>query len=64
MKRKRIIEVSFNSEKEKLIIITKRILSTQEVESMLNLIACMDRNNILILPSELIEEIKIVRKKK
>jgi len=59
--KERFIEVKFDSSKEKIFIPTKRYLTTVETEKYLELLSAMDKNNIFILPADLIEVIKVIK---
>jgi len=60
-KEEKIMEVKFDSSKEKIFILTKRYLTTVETEKYLELLSAMDKNNIFILPADLIEVIKVIK---
>lgn len=60
-KKEKVIEVKFDSSKEKIFIITKRYLTTVEMEKYLELLSIMNRINIFILPADLIESITVVK---
>ncbi|KKM04210.1 hypothetical protein LCGC14_1766490 [marine sediment metagenome] len=61
MSEEKVIEIKFDSSKEKIFIITKRYLTTQEMERYLELLSIMNKKNIFILPADLIESIKVIR---
>lgn len=60
-KEKKVIEVKFDSSKEKIFILTKRGLTTEELDKYLELLTVMNRKKIFILPADLIEEIKVIK---
>ncbi len=60
-KEKKVIEVKFDSSKEKIFILTKRYLTTKETNMYLELLNSMNRTKIFILPADLIEEIKVIK---
>lgn len=60
-KKERVIEVKFDSSKEKIFIITKRYLTTVEMNQYLELLSIMNRKNIFILPADLIESITVIK---
>jgi hypothetical protein len=59
---KKIIEIPFNSEKEKLIMITRKYLTTEELTAILDMLEAGKKANIILLPSELVEEVKVVKR--
>jgi len=60
-KKEKVIEIKFDSSKEKIFILFKRYLTTKEMEMYLNLFNAMDKCNIFMLPADLIEEIKVIK---
>ena len=60
-KKEKVIEIKFDSSKEKIFIITNRYLTTVEMERYLKLLSTMNKNNIFILPGDLIESITIIK---
>lgn len=59
--KKKIIEVKFDSSKEKIFILTKRYLTAAEIKKYLDLLSIMNKNHIFILPGDLIESITIIK---
>ena len=60
-KEEKVIEIKFDSSKEKIFIFFKRYLTSKEVEKYLELFNLMNKNKIFLLPSKDIDSIKIIR---
>lgn len=58
---KKIIEIPFDRNEEKIIIITKGIVTTQGYESILTIIEEGRDSKVILLPSSMIEEVKVIR---
>lgn len=65
-KDKNIVEIKFNSKKEKIFIIMKEGLSISDYEQFLKMCDSFIRseNKVWILPGDLIQSIKVIKDKK
>lgn len=59
-KEKKIIELKFNEKKEKVIILMKNA-NLEIYDRVLQLVESQSDKKVLLLPSEYIEEIKIIK---
>ena len=57
----KVIEVKFDSTKEKIFIFTTRFLTTKETAGYLKLFNSMNEAKIFLLPADLIESVKVIR---
>ena len=58
---KNVIEVKFNSEKEKIFIFLKSGITTEIYDQILELLTIQEESNIYLLPSEFIESVKVIK---
>ena len=61
MNEEKVIEVKFDSSKEKIFIFLKPNTTTRDMEALLNLFNIMNDNKIYLLPTEIVESIKIIK---
>ena len=60
-KKEKVIEIKFDSSKEKIFILTKRKLTSSELNMFLELLTTMNKLNIFLLPDDFIESITVIK---
>lgn len=60
-KNERCIEVKFNSEKEKIFIFLKPMVTIKLYDQLLNLFNIANRNKVYLLPTDYVESVKVIR---
>lgn len=59
--KKSIIEIKINPRKERLIVLMKANTTSEVCKEILKLVDAADKHIALLLPSEFVEEVKLVR---